>query len=284
MTAWSEMAEARIPRTAEARVPCPLCGGLVHPIAGRCKHCKQDLAELRAARQQPAARLPALNGKGNANGYAGVAAIAIPAPREGTAPERRESMWRHWPIAVIAVAGLLLVGAVALLIWPQSTPPEIEKSAPSPAPDRMPEQPTDPWAPSAPPPHAQVAPHATPVPDPLPPTVPDTQPMPPDDPNGLGSLGQLALPSGGSFMFAMATHLCKRLEQCGTANDFITTYCEGMTVLQQQAPQQAPACDQGKRCLDAIDKMSCTAKADDATALFQLMNQMPECFQAMTHC
>ncbi|HRC59196.1 MAG TPA: hypothetical protein PKU97_24905, partial [Kofleriaceae bacterium] len=32
----------------ELRMPCPFCGGLVHPIAGRCKHCKQDLAEHRA--------------------------------------------------------------------------------------------------------------------------------------------------------------------------------------------------------------------------------------------
>jgi len=279
MTAWSEMAEVRIPRTADARVPCPLCGGLVHPIAGRCKHCKQDLAELRAARREPAARLPALNGKAGKNGHA--PAIAMP-PVAREAPERRESMWRHWPIAVIAIAGLLLIGAVALLVWPQSAPPEVEKAAAPTAIDRMPnEQPVDPWAPSgspsSPPPHGQAV-------DPQPPQPQVLPPDDPGDPNGLSSLGQLALPSSGSFMFAMATHLCKRLDQCGTANDFITTYCEGMTVLQQQVPQQAPSCDQGKRCLEAIDQMACNAKADDAAALFQLMNQMPVCFQAMTHC
>ncbi|HTR55917.1 MAG TPA: hypothetical protein VMJ10_34815 [Kofleriaceae bacterium] len=280
MTAWSEMAEARVSRAADARVPCPLCGGLVHPIAGRCKHCKQDLAELRAARLEPAARLPALNGKPGANGHA--PAIALPAARKAAAAEPRASKWRHWPIAVIAIAGLLLVGAVALLVWPQSAPPDVEKSTAPPAIDRMPnEQPVDPWAPSAPstpPPHAQAPDPRRSQPQVTPPTDD------PGDPNGLSSLGQLALPSSGSFMFAMATHLCKRLDQCGTANDFITTYCEGMTVLQQQAPQQAPTCDQGKRCLEAIDQMSCNAKADDATALFQLMNQMPVCFQAMTRC
>jgi hypothetical protein len=28
-------------------VPCPLCGGDIHAIAGRCKHCKADLVDLR---------------------------------------------------------------------------------------------------------------------------------------------------------------------------------------------------------------------------------------------
>jgi hypothetical protein len=46
---------------ADARSPCPLCGGLIHPIAGRCKHCKGDLRTLRSTRPAAAATLPALN-------------------------------------------------------------------------------------------------------------------------------------------------------------------------------------------------------------------------------
>jgi hypothetical protein len=50
----------------DARVPCSLCGGLVHPIAGRCKHCKADLAAARSARPQAAAALPPLARSGKA--------------------------------------------------------------------------------------------------------------------------------------------------------------------------------------------------------------------------
>ena len=56
----SSSADAR-----DARVPCTHCGGLVHPIAGRCKHCKADLAALRSARPQAAAALPPLARSGN---------------------------------------------------------------------------------------------------------------------------------------------------------------------------------------------------------------------------
>jgi len=57
---------ARTPGPSEARVPCPLCGGLVHPIAGRCKHCKADIAAQRAARPAALAALPPLAAPGMA--------------------------------------------------------------------------------------------------------------------------------------------------------------------------------------------------------------------------
>ncbi|MFN0252954.1 MAG: hypothetical protein ACKV2T_39130 [Kofleriaceae bacterium] len=50
----------------DGRVPCSMCGGLVHPIAGRCKHCKGDLAAARTARPQAMAALPPLARSGNA--------------------------------------------------------------------------------------------------------------------------------------------------------------------------------------------------------------------------
>jgi hypothetical protein len=54
---------AAVPRfgPADARIPCPLCGGLIHPIAGRCKHCKNDLRSMRSTRPAAAAQLPALH-------------------------------------------------------------------------------------------------------------------------------------------------------------------------------------------------------------------------------
>ncbi|HEY4175917.1 MAG TPA: hypothetical protein VGM90_03765 [Kofleriaceae bacterium] len=48
------------PSSSDARIPCPACGTLIHPVAGRCKHCKQDLAQFRAARPAANAALPAL--------------------------------------------------------------------------------------------------------------------------------------------------------------------------------------------------------------------------------
>lgn len=70
------MAAVTRPGPADARVPCPLCGGLIHPIAGRCKHCKGDLRAMRTARPAAAATLPALGAPGAPN----------PAPANASAP------------------------------------------------------------------------------------------------------------------------------------------------------------------------------------------------------
>jgi hypothetical protein len=41
------------PSPADPRVACPACGGLIHPIAGRCKHCKTDLTAMRGPALAP---------------------------------------------------------------------------------------------------------------------------------------------------------------------------------------------------------------------------------------
>lgn len=33
------------------RVPCPVCRQSIHPIAGRCRHCRSELGRHRAAAQ-----------------------------------------------------------------------------------------------------------------------------------------------------------------------------------------------------------------------------------------
>lgn len=73
-----------------------MCGGLIHPIAGRCKHCKQDLSALRGARPAAAAQLPSLNGgaaypyagNGHAAAHAAAPAPAPAAPAPRAAPAR----------------------------------------------------------------------------------------------------------------------------------------------------------------------------------------------------
>ena len=69
------MAAVTRPGPADARLPCPLCGGLIHPIAGRCKHCKGDLRSMRTTRPAAGATLPALSSAG--------AASPAPAPANG---------------------------------------------------------------------------------------------------------------------------------------------------------------------------------------------------------
>lgn len=65
-------AAVKAPGPADARIPCPLCGGLIHPIAGRCKHCKGDVSVTRSSRPAAATALPALQASGQAQPYYGV--------------------------------------------------------------------------------------------------------------------------------------------------------------------------------------------------------------------
>src|SRR5215468_11730384 len=121
------------PEARDARIPCPLCGGLIHPIAGKCKHCKADLSAYRAARPAAAAPLPALHPSATAgNGPPApiVHAVAMPPAMQAVLPPRPTtrvataqaagSAWRSWPIVVIVVAMMAIVAAVVLMVWPTS--------------------------------------------------------------------------------------------------------------------------------------------------------------------
>lgn len=154
------MAVAARPGASDARVPCPLCGGLIHPIAGKCKHCKADLTGYHAARPAASAPLPALHRAPSANGepnghpasstpfnghppqtssngqahapaaYAPVATAVPPAHEAAVLPPRPTarshtaepvaSAWRSWPVLVIVIAMVAIVAAVALMLWPES--------------------------------------------------------------------------------------------------------------------------------------------------------------------
>jgi hypothetical protein len=180
------MAVAARPGASDARVPCPLCGGLIHPIAGKCKHCKADLTSYHAARPAAKAPLPALHqargGNGHAHGHApadaaqGPIAHAVPVPvaamYEASQPvlpprptgrsyptEPRASGWRSWPVVVIVLAMVAIVVAVVLMVWPASRRDVDGKHtiAPPPAPERMQTAPD-----IATPP--QASPNARPVP------------------------------------------------------------------------------------------------------------------------
>lgn len=232
-------AAAKAPGPADARIPCPLCGGLIHPIAGRCKHCKGDVSATRSSRPAAAAALPALHGtpaspaspaspysNGHANGHAAKAhpanahmAVPIamrtpiedqsqpilpPRPTARIETARPQASWKSWPVVVIGIAVVAIIVAVILMVWPPggATKADAKTLAPPPAPERMD---TNPLPPSGNGPQGSVDPwksHPGAVPDPAP-SQPPAQPSVPDvddiDPPSPPSLSDPFRGGGGGF-------------------------------------------------------------------------------------
>jgi hypothetical protein len=63
---------------------CPACGGEIHPLAGRCKHCKVDLGRLREMESASKAAVPQAPGQPAARDESGpnqvLASLAAPPP------------------------------------------------------------------------------------------------------------------------------------------------------------------------------------------------------------
>lgn len=308
-------AAARPPGLGDARVPCPLCGGLIHPVAGRCKHCKEDLSQLRAGRPQAAAVLPALNGKvmpaqpqaqvaGNGTSVHVDTAVPIAiSARDGSAPilpqrsqsrsmpvqGRRGSLLRNWPMLVIILAMIAIVGAVVIMVLP----PDKENAGgkrqlmPTPAPDRMetspmPDKhgqanpnPSDPWATPGDP-YAAPDPQAN-IPQPrMTPDPPRGAPDPDDLFNGLGS----SLNS--MFLLTLANQACKKLKACpGADHSTLDVVCDGFASM--PIPPIPTSCAAAQRCLEAIDKMDCDTSAGSVNPLSSVM-LMQDCVKAATEC
>lgn len=283
MAALEEMAA---PGVADARVPCPLCGGLIHPVAGRCKHCKQDLTAHRAGKPAASTALPAL-----------IAAAAVPEPSRPVLPPRptgtsiaaqqpKRSLLHNWPLLVILLAGTAIVGAVVIMVWPQHHGEPSHTLKPPPAPERMDTDPSptapsmgaDPWKQGN---AAPVVPRSTP--DPLPPQPPQ---QPDDDQFGFGGLAN-GLAGGGTitgtapdFMFAAMGHACKKLATCPNADDTLKSICDVYSSFPPAAP---PAnCAPAQRCLDAIDNMSCSQSGYGSP--LSVVNMFQDCTKAITSC
>jgi hypothetical protein len=296
------MAVAARPGPSDARVPCPLCGGLIHPIAGKCKHCKADLSTYHAARPAASTPLPALLRVQPAL-PAAVAAVALPErepravlPPRPTgrvrAPAARSAGWRSWPVLVIIVATCAIVVAAVLMVWPPAKQDPGKRAVPTPAPERMDTQnpgaaPIDPWsAPRAAPPTPTPA---RPAPTPAP-ADPDPRPDPPQaeaDPDpDPGATTQTAprlrnrLPTSGRgmVMLAMAEHLCRKMAECGSDDLMTKGMCD--TVL-RSATDIPPNCPSATRCLDHIDQMSCAAQSEDLSQLGSLLTQFRDCAEAV---
>lgn len=306
MTALAQMAAPARSGNPEARVPCPQCGGLVHPVAGRCKHCKQDLTTYRAGRPQAATPLPALLG-GAPVAVAPVEvreeSVPILPPRQSAhmPAARTHSTWKRWPVIVMVIAGVAIVGAVAVMFFlPPAAGADTHTLKPPPAPERMelnpiappsadprPVPPDDPWGPGgqpAPQPHAQNgAPNRDPIDPSADPDDPDSLALKDPFANPLGNLGTGNLVGGNlDFPAQFGRHVCDRLAACGNTSQQVASYCNLMKSL--PAPHSAPTCAAAKKCLDHIDALDCSARTDDAAALATLMTQVPDCIDAITRC
>lgn len=121
---------SRDTQEASLRVPCPLCGGLLHPVAGRCKHCKQDLTSHRQRFSDgsggPLPRLATgtgpMGGSGVLHGPRAAATIGLgsPAYAVDAAPAPASRGWlRNWPLLVILLAVIGMIVALILLVLPQ---------------------------------------------------------------------------------------------------------------------------------------------------------------------
>jgi len=289
----------------------------VHPVAGKCKHCKADLTSHQPTRPAASAPLPALlsttsrGGRGDAPPGA-AASSPLPAARgagatatEARAPRqprpaadpgaRTGSAWRSWPAVVISAAIVAIVAALVLMVWPaaQSELQVDHKSRlpPPPAPERMQTEPDI----------KQPAP-ATRQLDPGPPAAPADPPPPARDPDAdapgpgvdrpahagdpaPGSGTSQAVPpeptvqdpSASPIALAMVGHLCRRMVQCGQGDDTAQHMCDSLL---GAAP--LPRCTAARRCLLRIDQMSCAAR--QRTLLRQpsvLITQFPECAAAI---
>jgi hypothetical protein len=300
------MAAARPPGIADARVPCPLCGGLIHPVAGRCKHCKEDLTSFRAGRPQAAVALPPLNGQPTAsngtNGHAAAAAVPIAMPaREGSQPilpprttarsvvARPHSIWRSWPMLVIALAAIAIVAATVIMIMPPGEKKHDGKLSAPPAPERMETNPLpdqqsqiDPWS------QPGTVPQA---PDPQP--APRAQPTPPDPDDdiwgssgggvfgGTPGGGTLGGGNGAAFMITALDHACTRLKACpGVDQSALASVCEAVAMMPK--PPAVTNCQAAQRCLDAIDHLSC--QAAQTASPHSVFTMFDDCTRAATQC
>ncbi len=310
-----------------------MCGGLIHPIAGRCKHCKTDLSALRAARPAAMAPLPALHAHGNgainspkgtgspastnghgSNGHAypghaaplpvpyapiphaaAHAAVPMAMPRQdgsqpilpprptgrmyATSAPAGSVWWKSWPLVVIILAGLAIVAAVVLMVWPPGGASDkgVKNGALSPAPDRMdtnplpPDQPQahsgDPWnngsGQKKPDPPAKID-----IPD-------DPDPVDPDPSSGGATLrGQ------GAIVMAIMGRACQRAATCGSLDSALKDYCDMATKI----PSSPPTCAAAKRCMDRIDEISCSAGFDDMAALQSATYKLQDCVEALSGC
>lgn len=270
-------------------VPCPACGGPVHPIASRCKHCKADLLAhkeeaARSARAQSQSGLrQTFKGQAPVLGTEpGRAATNTPMPAPASAPQlvyAQPSAWsRRWPIAVSALAVVAIVASLLILLGSKDGDddgrlPSRSGNSPRMVPDDM----------QTPQPHGSNTPR--PPDDPLDPT--------PFDPPRTGPKPKAwtTAPDAGMFAVALTESVCAKFEDCGMRDPMATDLCRelarGMSTPDVDAKVQSGQCRYDRTaasaCLRAVDRLSCdlgSGNVDLADMMSQATGLM-ECTSAL---
>ena len=279
------------PAVADVRVSCPACGGPIHPIAGRCKHCRTDLVAVRGgatgaqgtliqigqlgavvAPRASATAAPLVTPASSSPIGLPHAAPALAPPvalSSAVAASPRGRWTRRWPLLVAAIAAIAIVASIAVLLLGDDGKTGRKRRSLGPSPDRMrtDQLPTDPWArgSGAPSAGAIVPPNLAPdlgddlrTPDGFDPD--DIPPPPPPDDEEHGVLGGVVegttAPAPGSpaaFFDNAIDATCQRLAACwGDAN--ATAVCDqGRAMLQQQRSVVDTLCPR----LDQVAAASC---------------------------
>jgi hypothetical protein len=288
----------------DPRTACPACGGPVHPIAGRCKHCKADLTRLRAGHAPvaaPAVARPALvalgGGNGSGNGHGPGHGQAAPAgswptplgmPPPGPASTTTVSAATHtpgddtpstwstrWPLLVAALAIVAIVASVAMLLFGGNNDEKTGSKAKrnnGPAPELMP---TDPGAHQVAPNGGQFDPNDPALPTP---TIPDPAPPPPPAPTPPSPSANLPRDIE-DFMRQSATALCERVTSCGGFDETVTTLCQmAPSMIPQMASQLESMCPDfdgtaARECVDSLSRFPCPS-GNGGTDMMAMQNAL----------
>jgi hypothetical protein len=273
---------AATPTNSERRAACPLCGGQVHPIASRCKHCRGDLIAARAPRtsSMPLRSLPALTATANA--------VTLPSPSHefvsdvAVGSEVNVPWWKRWTMVVTAIAAAAIIFAMVMLLWPKKTS-EASHAIPPEAPSKMdtnplPETPPaitpggkDPWSGNG-----------SVTPPPSSPPSPDGDDIPlktfPDDPVTAPKSDDRA-----KFLTALGTAACEKFSTCTDVDpSLVSGVCEGMIDMFKKNDQSTCSVNQAKasKCLRDIQKLDCKGGQSMADAML-LLNDLQSCVEAL---
>lgn len=307
--------------SADPRTACPVCGGSIHPIAGKCKHCKTDLVKLRRQQQQAAGTpAPARMPYGGAtaprpatvqpvpsNGAAHPAPSAAPQPVIISAPvpavdpyvvplpPPRGAWSRSWPIVVAVIAAAAIVVSVILLLTGgnKDHDSKTDRVIPPPAPDRMNTDPlpSDPWQGATPGGSAGSGSSSgnTYPAQPAPP-VP-AQPAPPTPPSPTPQTGATA-PAAEQFNGAMWQTVCERFSSCGVLDPSGKQLCDDLSKAAQYSDTDTRdrvakgECtydrDKAATCLNALGGLPCAQAQADLGALSKTILDARECMDVLT--